>query len=72
MQQQGVLMQHTQRSTHTASDVCVLLQAANWFVQNKLQEVVGLVRARPGYELLLVGHSLGAGVLRMIIQRESL
>lgn len=42
----------------------MLLQAANWFVQNKLQEVVGLVKARPGYELLLVGHSLGAGVLR--------
>jgi hypothetical protein len=45
----------------------MLLQAANWFVQNKLQEVVGFVKARPGYELLLVGHSLGAGGFRNLV-----
>lgn len=42
---------------------CVLLQAATWFVQNELAKVAGFVKQRPGYELLLVGHSLGAGGL---------
>lgn len=38
-----------------------MLQAAQWFVKNELQKVRGLLDERPGYELLLVGHSLGAG-----------
>ena len=39
-----------------------MLQAASWFVQNVLEKVAGFVKERPGYELLLIGHSLGAGV----------
>jgi len=38
-----------------------MLQAATWFVQKELQKVADMVKERPGYELLLVGHSLGAG-----------
>lgn len=39
-----------------------MLQAATWFVQKELPKVADMVKERPGYELLLVGHSLGAGV----------
>jgi CO dehydrogenase nickel-insertion accessory protein CooC1 len=38
-----------------------MLSAAEWFVENKLAQVKELLHQRPGYELLLVGHSLGAG-----------
>jgi hypothetical protein len=37
------------------------VQAATWFVQNELPKVAAIVKERPGYDLLLVGHSLGAG-----------
>lgn len=37
-------------------------EAASWFVKNELPGVAKMVKERPGYELLLVGHSLGAGV----------
>jgi hypothetical protein len=42
------------------SDVCAL-QAAQWFAANELQRVRGFLDQHPGYDLLLVGHSLGAG-----------
>lgn len=38
-----------------------MLQAATWFVENELSKVTKIVKEHPGYELLLVGHSLGAG-----------
>jgi hypothetical protein len=40
--------------------VCAL-QAAQWFAANELQRVRGFLDQHPGYDLLLVGHSLGAG-----------
>lgn len=43
-----------------------MLQAATWFVENELKKVADLVRARPGYDLLLIGHSLGAGTAAML------
>ena len=38
-----------------------MLKATEWFVDNELQAVRDICAANPGYELLLVGHSLGAG-----------
>jgi hypothetical protein len=38
-----------------------MLEAAKWMVANELERVVGICREHPGYKLLLVGHSLGAG-----------
>ena len=38
-----------------------MLQATAWFVKNELPTVRRICAANPGYELLLVGHSLGAG-----------
>lgn len=40
--------------------VAFVLQA-RWFVKNKLHPLRELCDAHPGYGLLLVGHSLGAG-----------
>ena len=38
-----------------------MLKAATWMVDNKLEEVRKALDQYPGYSLLLVGHSLGAG-----------
>lgn len=38
-----------------------MLCAARWFAENELQKVREVIDAHPGYKLLLVGHSLGAG-----------
>jgi hypothetical protein len=38
-----------------------MLKAATWMVDNKLEEVRKTLDENPGYSLLLVGHSLGAG-----------
>lgn len=38
-----------------------MLEAAKWMVANELERVMGICREHPGYKLLLVGHSLGAG-----------
>lgn len=43
-----------------------MLEAASWFVENELPRVVALLKERPGYSLLLVGHSLGAGTAAML------
>jgi hypothetical protein len=60
-------VRHIGAAAHTVRCVLLLLlllQAATWFVENELSKVADFVRARPGYELLLVGHSLGAGESR--------
>jgi sn1-specific diacylglycerol lipase len=38
-----------------------MLEAAKWMVEHELERVVAICREQPGYKLLLVGHSLGAG-----------
>uniref|UniRef100_A0A383WJQ1 Fungal lipase-type domain-containing protein n=1 Tax=Tetradesmus obliquus TaxID=3088 RepID=A0A383WJQ1_TETOB len=43
-----------------------MLQAAQWFAENELARVRGFLNQHPGYELLLVGHSLGAGTAAML------
>ncbi|WIA11152.1 hypothetical protein OEZ85_011291 [Tetradesmus obliquus] len=43
-----------------------MLQAAQWFAQNELARVRGFLDQHPGYEMLLVGHSLGAGTAAML------
>eukprot|EP00882_Tetradesmus_deserticola_P016094 GHRQ01017169.1.p1 GENE.GHRQ01017169.1~~GHRQ01017169.1.p1 ORF type:complete len:457 (+),score=187.64 GHRQ01017169.1:227-1597(+) len=43
-----------------------MLQAARWFAANELLRVRGFLDHHPGYELLLVGHSLGAGTAAML------
>eukprot|EP00775_Hariotina_reticulata_P006650 gene6650-6875_t len=43
-----------------------MLSAAQWFVENEVAQVKELLDQRPGYELLLVGHSLGAGTAAML------
>ncbi|KAF8068165.1 unsaturated glucuronyl hydrolase [Scenedesmus sp. PABB004] len=43
-----------------------MLQAAQWFVDNELPQVRGFLDKHPGYDLLLVGHSLGAGTAAML------
>lgn len=40
-----------------------MLEAATWFAEHELKNVKGFLDKHPGYELLLVGHSLGAGAL---------
>lgn len=37
---------------------------ARWFIKHTLPQLRELCDANPGYGVLLVGHSLGAGVLR--------
>jgi hypothetical protein len=41
-----------------------MLKATQWFVDNELKAVRDICAANPGYGLLLVGHSLGAGERR--------
>ncbi|KAF6264216.1 Alpha/Beta hydrolase protein [Scenedesmus sp. NREL 46B-D3] len=43
-----------------------MLQAAQWFAANELPRVKGFLDQHPGYDLLLVGHSLGAGTAAML------
>lgn len=38
-----------------------MLEAAEWFVTNELANVREVCDRHPGYGLVLVGHSLGAG-----------
>lgn len=38
-----------------------MLESAEWFVRNELANVHAACAAHPGYGLVLVGHSLGAG-----------
>jgi hypothetical protein len=38
-----------------------MLEAAQWFAENELKAVREVCDKHPGYGLLLVGHSLGAG-----------
>jgi predicted alpha/beta hydrolase len=38
-----------------------MLEATEWFAQNELANVRALCDKHPGYGLVLVGHSLGAG-----------
>lgn len=40
-----------------------MLKSAEWFVKNELENVARICAEHPGYKLLLVGHSLGAGEL---------
>jgi putative lipase involved disintegration of autophagic bodies len=38
-----------------------MLSAAEWFATNELQNVRDILDKHPGYNLVLTGHSLGAG-----------
>lgn len=44
-----------------------MLQAAEWFVEHELSRVKAFLNERSGYELLLVGHSLGAGMDHILL-----
>ena len=43
-----------------------MLSAAEWFADNELKNVRAILDAHPGYALLLVGHSLGAGTATLL------
>ncbi|KAI8467262.1 MAG: Alpha/Beta hydrolase protein [Monoraphidium minutum] len=43
-----------------------MLEATKWFAENELKNVRALLDEHPGYRLLLVGHSLGAGVATLL------
>jgi len=43
-----------------------MLQAAEWFAENELQNVRDICDKHKGYGLLLVGHSLGAGTACLV------
>eukprot|EP00249_Psilotum_nudum_P003658 c17117_g1_i1 orf=177-1667(-) len=49
-----------------------MLEAAVWILKNEIGTIQDLLRLNPGYGLVLVGHSLGAGtasLLSMLLQR---
>lgn len=39
-----------------------MLESAEWFANNELKQVRAVLDQNPGFKLVLVGHSLGAGV----------
>lgn len=59
-----MLASATRCTSAPTAAVCNSSAQARWFVKHKLGMLRELCDEHPGYGLLLVGHSLGAGAQR--------